>query len=126
MQPKLGFGLDFQTLYDRLKMSVDYGNKGKGIEAWNIIFNIIQNIGEKLDDRTDTAFHIAALFIMREGEDAKVVDKAIMEEKINDWIEEGYDALDFFQLGANLVGGLVEALQETSQNILKPETAPKR
>ena len=125
LQTKLGFGKDFEAIHKNLKLAVDMGNKGKGIEAWNIIFNIISGIGDKLENRLDTALHIAALFINRKDEDKTICDTAIFEEKIADWKEEGFDAMDFFSLAANLVTGFVEALQQTSQNTLEKMAAEK-
>ena len=94
-------------------------NKGKGIEAWNIIINIKEGISHKLENRLDTALHISALFINREAEDITKVDEALFNEKIKDWTKEGFDAMDFFSLASNLVGGFVDALHETSLNTLE-------
>ena len=123
LQPRLGFGKDFESIYKNLKLSVDMANKGKTIEAWNIILNITNTVGDKLENRLDTALHIAALFINREKEDKTVVDAALFQEKINDWKVEGFDAMDFFSLAANLVTGFVDALRQTSQNTSKQVVA---
>lgn len=118
-QPKLGFGKDFQSIFNSLSTAIDYGNKGKGIEAWNIVLNLKQSVNDHLENRMDTALYICALFINRKDENQKTVDKNLFEEKINDWRVEGYDSLDFFSLAANLVSGFIQASQETSQNISK-------
>lgn len=119
LQPRLGFGKDFETILKNLNTSIDLANKGKGIEAWNIIINIKSGISYKLENRLDTALHIAGLFINREDEDVTKVDEVLFKEKINDWTKEGFDAMDFFSLASNLVGGFVQALQETSLNTLE-------
>ena len=124
LQPRLGFGKSFEDILKNLKLAVDMGNKGKGIEAWNVIFNIISGVSDKLENRLDTALHIAALFINRIDEDVTKVDISLFNEKIKDWTEEGFDAMDFFSLAANLVTGFVEALQATSLNTLN-QVAPK-
>ena len=121
LQPRLGFGKDFEAILKNINLSIDMANKGKGIEAWNIIINIKKGISDKLENRLDTALHIAALFINREDEDTTKVDSALFTQKIKDWTEEGYDAMDFFSLAANLVTGFVEALQQTSLTTLKTE-----
>ncbi len=118
LQPRLGFGKDFETILKNINLSIDMANKGKGIEAWNVIINIKNSISDKLENRLDTALHIAALFINRQDEDTTKVDAALFGEKIKDWTLEGFDAMDFFSLAANLVSGFVEALQATSQNTL--------
>jgi hypothetical protein len=121
LQPRLGFGKDFESILKNINLSIDMANKGKGIEAWNIIINIKSGISDKLENRLDTALHIAALFINREDEDLTKVDSALFDLKIKDWTEEGFDAMDFFSLAANLVSGFVEALQQTSLNTLQKE-----
>lgn len=119
LQPRLGFGKDFETILKNINLSIDLANKGKGIEAWNIIINIKEGISHKLENRLDTALHISALFINREDEDITKVDEALFNEKIKDWTKEGFDAMDFFSLASNLVGGFVDALHETSINTLE-------
>lgn len=121
LQPRLGFGKDFESILKNINTSIDLANKGKGIEAWNVIINLKLGISDKLENRLDTALHIAALFINREDEDTTKIDSALFDSKIKDWTEEGYDAMDFFHLAANLVTGFVEALQKTSLNTLQEE-----
>lgn len=119
LQPKMGFGMDFETLYSRLSQAVDYANKGKGVEAWNIVLNLKESVSNKLENRMDTAMDICALFINLDGEDLRSIDPDLMQAKKNDWQIEGYSALDFFHLAANVVTGFVEALQQTSLSTLE-------
>lgn len=111
-QVDFGFGRGYKSIADSLKKSVDLGNKGKGIEAWNIILNLINAIGEGLEKRTNNAMMICALFIVTEDEDLTKWDEQLQQEKINDWNAEGYDVNSFFQLAANLVTGFIEDLEE--------------
>lgn len=125
-QIKLGFGKDFESILKHLQNAVDMANKGKGIEAWNTIYNIITSVGDKLENRMDTALHIAALFINTKDEDDSKVDNALFNKKIEDWKKEGYDSLDFFQLAANLVTGFVESLQRTSLATLEAQPTSRK
>lgn len=116
LQPRLGYGLDFESLHGKLKTWLKFTNEGKGVEAMNIIYNLLTSIDSKLENRQQTALEICALFINRDDEDPGKFDRETSEEKILDWKIEGYSMMSFFQLAANLVGGFVEALQEISQS----------
>lgn len=111
-QVDFGFGRTYQSIADALKKAVELGNKGKGIEAWNIVLNLIRSIGEGLDKRTNNAMMICALFIVTEDEDLTKWDEQEQAKKIEDWNIEGYEVNSFFQLAANLVQGFIEDLEE--------------
>jgi len=111
-QVDFGFGRTYKSIADSLKKSVDLGNKGKGIEAWNIILNLIMAIGDGLEKRTNNAMMLCALFIVTEDEDLTKWDEQQQIEKIKNWNDEGYDVNSFFQLAANLVTGFIEDLEE--------------
>lgn len=110
-QVDFGFGRSYKSIADSLKKSVELGNKGKGIEAWNIILNLVMAIGEGLEKRTNNAMMLCALFIVTEDEDLTKWDEQQQLEKIKDWNTEGYDVNSFFQLAANLVTGFIEDLE---------------
>jgi len=111
-QVDFGFGRTYQSISDALKKAVELGNKGKGIEAWNIVLNLIRAVGEGLDKRTNNAMMLCALFIVTEDEDLTKWDEQDQAKKIEDWNIEGYDVNSFFQLAANLVKGFIEDLEE--------------
>ena len=69
-QVTFGFAREFKQIYDMLVKSVDLANKGKGLEAWNIVFNLKEEIGKNnLDNRMHNGMYICALFIVEENED---------------------------------------------------------
>jgi hypothetical protein len=117
-QNHFAFGKTFQVIYDLLKNSVDFANKGKGLEAWNIIFNLMQTVGKNLDDKSHPALLICALFIATEDEDLTKWDEQQAEKKIKAWNDEGIDINSFFQLASNFVTGFLTALDEISQDTL--------
>jgi hypothetical protein len=116
-QVYFGFGRDFKGIYDQLVKSVAFADKGKGLEAWNIIFNLKEEIGKNLDNRSHTAMYICALFIVTEDEDLTKWDEQMAQKKIDDWNAEGYDVNSFFRLAANLVNGFIDILEEVFQDI---------
>mgnify|MGYP003612040033 CR=1 FL=1 len=116
-QVTFGFAREFKQIYDNLVRSIDLANKGKGLEAWNIIFNLKEEIGKNnLDNRHHNGMYICALFIVTEDEDLTVWDEQIAEKKINNWNKEGYDVNCFFRLAANLVVGYIDCLDSIFQH----------
>lgn len=111
-QIDFGFGRTYKSIADSLKKAVEFGNKGKSIEAWNIVLNLISAIGQGLDKRQSNAMMLCALFIVTDDEDITKWDEQEQELKIADWNAEGYDVNSFFQLAANLVTGFIDDLQE--------------
>lgn len=124
-QIDFGFGRSYKSIADALKKSVELGNKGKGIEAWNVILNLITAIGQSLEKRTNNAMMICALFIVTEDEDMTKWDEQTQIEKIQNWNDEGYDVNSFFQLAANLVTGFIEDLEEVLSDTSKLAEAMK-
>jgi hypothetical protein len=116
-QVTFGFAREFKQIYDMLKKSVDLANKGKGLEAWNIIFNLMEEVGKNdMDNRHHNGMFICALFIVEEDEDLTVWDEQIANKKIANWNKEGYEAYSFFRVAANLVNGYIESLDEIFQH----------
>ena len=116
-QVTFGFAREFKQIYDMLNKSVDLANKGKGLEAWNIIFNLKEEIGKNnLDNRMHNGMFICALFIVEDGEDLTAWDEQLANKKIENWNKEGYDVNSFFQLAANLVTGYIDILDSIFQS----------
>lgn len=117
-QVNFGFAKDFKSIYAALKKSIELANKGKGVEAWNQVFNLYEQVGKIVDEEYvfHQAFMICALFINTDGEDLTSWDEAKAQIKINDWNKEGISATSFFQLAANLTSGYIDALEEISQS----------
>lgn len=118
-QVNLGFARDFKSIHSELKKSIDLANKAKGVEAWNHVFNLYEQVGKIVDEQATIhqGFLICALFICTEDEDLTEWDENIALKKIADWNKEGFSAMSFFQLAANLTQGYIDALEEISQRI---------
>ena len=115
-QVDFGFGRTYKSISESLRKSIELANKGKGLEAWNIIFNLMNAVGDSLDKRVNNGMLICALFIVTEDEDLTKWDEQEQLNKINDWNTEGYDVNSFFRLAANLVEGFIGDLEEVLQN----------
>lgn len=103
LQNHYGFGLTFDQIVAKLNQSIDFANKGKGVEAWNIIFNLKEGIASRLEERSHPALLLCSLFIVTEDEDLTTWNEKEQKVKIDDWSKEGYDVNDFFVLASNLV-----------------------
>lgn len=117
LQSDVGFGKSFQGIYNDLDTAIGLANKGKGVEAWNVLFNLRDGIAQKLENRMHPSLLLCSLFIITEGEDITIYDEKVMNKKIDDWVKEGFDVTDFFQLAGNFVTGYIEVLNEVSQDI---------
>ena len=119
LQNHYGFGLSFEAVAGKLTQSIDYANKGKGVEAWNIVLNLRDGIASRLEDRSHPALLLCSLFIVTDDEDLTAWNEKDQKAKIADWNAEGYDVNDFFVLASNLVKNFLpiygEIFRDTSQ-----------
>jgi len=125
-QINFGMGRTFDSIATLLSKAVDLANKGKGLEAWNIIVNLRDSIGKDLDKRSHAAFYLCSLFICTEDEDITTWDDAMAEKKIADWNAEGIDSNSFFLLAVNLVNGFMKNFEEISQDISEVQSLLER
>ena len=116
LQVEFGFGRTFEDMFRQLDNSVNLANKGKGLEAWNIVFNLKEGVGKELEKQAHPAMNICSLFIVEENEDLTTWDEQKAAMKIKNWNDEGYDVNSFFQLAANLVTGYIGILEGIFQN----------
>ena len=121
LQNHFGFGLTFSGIVNKLNDAIDYANKGKGVEAWNCIFNLKEGIAYRLEDRTHPVLLLASLFIVTEDEDLTQWNEGEQKIKIENWNKEGYDVNDFFQLASNLVKDFLPIYGEISQSTSQKE-----
>lgn len=117
LQAHVGFGKDFKNLYDEMKKAYEHFNTNRFADGSVIIHNLLNGIGQNLDKRDHPVLQLCALFINREGENVKIFDADLNDQKIDDWKKEGYAIADFFQLAFNFVEGFIPAYNEIIQNI---------
>ena len=75
------------------------------------------------------AMWLCSIFILRDGEDARTWSSNVAEQKINDWIKEGYSVSDFFRLAQtismqyskNLVQFIQDGLSENGGQAIQKE-----
>ena len=96
---------DFKTIYETVN-----GNQLDRHKVLELCHNNMHGLQYSIDQYYDAIFHLAALFINREGEDPTIFDKSFNEVKISDWEKEGFAAQSFFWLAASLVKSLQASL----------------
>lgn len=115
LQSKLGYGIDFENINNKINEAITLNNKGKATEGWTILVNMRDQIGISLEKRIPTAMDICMLFINTLNEDLTTIDEQHMQWKLTNLEKAGYDAQSFFQLAANSVSGFMDALTRTFQ-----------
>ena len=121
LQLEFGYGISFKEVFDMHKKAVELANKGKGLEAWNIIFNLMEKVGKEFNRSVHPAMLICSLFLTEKDEDLTKWDEKHAEQKIKNWNDEGYDVNNFFRLASNLVTGYIETLEEVFRNTSEAE-----
>lgn len=97
-------------------------NKQKFADSAVKIHNLMVGLNEVSMKQIPAAFVMAACLIARKGEDLSDCSDSMIEEKINDWSKEGYDAESFFRFALSRIVGLSEVLKGSSQSTSQPKT----
>jgi hypothetical protein len=117
---KMAFGVDFKELFQVISSAYKDCTTGEspisqlnkaGVKLLNLL-EAIKNIKEK---GYDPYLELCALFINLENEDHSTITESQIENKINDWIAEGFDPNDFFLLAINSVKDLKSHYQELKE-----------
>lgn len=129
--PQLTFGIGFNEMYAALGKSYKALNEKRFADAAIITHNIMSGIKDADDEkRFHPALHMCALVINRKGEDTGKYDKALMEQKISDWEEEGLNMLDFFTLALTSINGFKETyilhIQKQAQELVEKSDLMKK
>ena len=122
-QLEVSHGLTFEQLYHQdVKMHelVTHGNDTLQAihQVAETLFHRINLIVDFTNGSHPPILRFCALFINAEGEDIGVWDERIVDQKINDWTEEGLCVDDFFYLAANFIPSFRDAYRS---RVLKQE-----
>lgn len=120
LQAHIGFSVNFETLYGKLKEAYEALNKGKVADAAVKLDNVINAVWSRLEDKSIPALEMCTLFLVTEDEDLKSWDKELAKKKIDDW-KRDFAMDDFFQLAFNFVNGFIEAYNQHMESISEKE-----
>ena len=139
MPPDQIFNIDRQVAYHNIETAFALNQtptsiKKRFIETYNNIIRLMKATGEdwqktmdrllrdclnnvdsfkgELTSRYPAAYYICTLFIIREGEDLNTWSFEQANEKIDDWVKENLNAVDFFGLALAISNELQEILKE--------------
>lgn len=123
LQPRLAYGIDFDTMFKQLKQQYQLLNDRKFADAAVISHNLMSGIKDILDlKREDPALLMCALAILGPGEDPGAYDEKVQLEKIDDWRKEGYGIDGFFLFAVSIMKGLPKAYNEyIMENVVEKE-----
>lgn len=116
LQLELAFNIQFSEMFQELKESYEALNRSKPADAAVRIYNLMHGIKQVGEAQVPTITAMCALFINREDEDRRIITDSMIEEKRNDWNEEGVDINSFFQLAVHSIPGFIEIYKEISQS----------
>jgi hypothetical protein len=120
MQLEVGFDVTFLGIIKALQdVCIMANGGGRNGEIYALAHNTLNGI-EKINDRRIPVLTLCALFILREDEDIIKIDEQIMQEKIDDWAEEGIETSFFLKLAVNLIQGYEQIRNAITPNILNP------
>lgn len=115
-----GIGMSIADVMDyirKLKNEINnFGrNKGNFLEAGLLVKALEDDLMKITRKRHAVNFMFLTLFVVREGEDLTKWEEEEQNEKIDDWNKEGFNEVDFLELGLSMVTGFVETFKRYSQ-----------
>lgn len=110
---EIAHNTSFKKHYDGLKEMWDMLNELKLADATVQLRDILDGL-VRLDDKHDNhpIFKYCALILNTKDEDRRRVDEKLVDEKINDWEEEGIPVRSFFFVALGTISGLADTLRE--------------
>jgi hypothetical protein len=123
---ELAYGNDFESINNTIGKIINMFNDDQDVQAKAGLYNLYTSMENSVKGKSDRAFRMCSLFLLREGEDPKEYDEKLEKEKINDFIKSGVSYVDFFRLAFNLVPGLLSALENDSQKDSKKGKEKKK
>lgn len=120
---ELSFGYDTKDIADGLKSAYAQLNKQEFADAAVSIHNMLMGISSINNDRAPAALRMCALFINTPGEDPRSITEAQIQQKINDWKEEGMDMVSFFHLALGCIRDFTAVYSSISQGSSPRKTA---
>ena len=119
LQNELGWGMEFRHLFNKVNDAYGKLNSGKFADSAVTLANLKDGIAANIERRTHPALMLCTLFINTHDEDRRYWTADLGNQKIKEWVEEGFAVQDFFHLAVNLVTDFIPIFQEISQSSSK-------
>lgn len=125
MEVEFFYGVDMQTMFDKLKSAFDDLNKAKIADASVKIHNIMKGVADKVDNRVHIVMQICSLFLVTDDENINDWSIDLAREKEKDWSAEGYSMSSFFSLVASFLPGFLGAYESVLNDTSKQKEKQK-
>lgn len=112
---QLGFEIDYKKMSQRLAELYQLLNEQNFADAAVLCYNLQNGIAD-IENREMPILRYCAMFINTEKEDRRKVDEKVIDEKINDWNQEGISYHSFFLTAISMVNGLKENYEKHIQD----------
>lgn len=115
LEIELTYGMNYKKLFDKHTELRDNLNKMNLVDSCVIVDNLQKGIAD-IEERRMPILEYCACFINSIDEDRRVYDEKVVSEKIENWLDEGFDYMSFFAVAVNMVSGLKENYLKFTQN----------
>lgn len=123
------FDLTANKVKNQLIQAYNDLNQAKMADASVKIHNLVSSFDKNLQFKELPVLRYCALYINEKGEDRRVIDKEMIETKIQDWQEGGYDLNGFFLLVLSVLPSVrkdyIKYIQDTSKDLEKKANEKK-
>lgn len=117
LQNSMGFNLSFHEVFKHIKDAYGLINSNKLVDGGIKLYNLMNGIAERMENKLHPALELCGLFIIEEGEETNSYDSTVMKSKIDAWRKEGYAMQDFFTLAVSLVENFSEDYRDFTEGI---------
>lgn len=111
------FGMNHGDAYSKFKQAYESINNNKLADTAVALYNNL-NYMQNVQNKYSAGIRLCTLFCNTKDEDRRYLTEAMIEEKIKDWAEEGYDEKDFFTLAVVSFKNSTEFFKDTIQSFL--------
>lgn len=115
LEVELGLGMRLQTILKKLDEQKNCYDEGRHADAIIVNHELRTSAYHKLENKTNVAFEMCALFMNRDEEDRTVITKDMIKAKIDDWRRE-YAVTDFFSFAIASIPAYLNASVKNSQS----------
>lgn len=128
LQVEIGFGSTFTELFDSLIRIYSHCNKPQPepVDAGMIAYNQAHAIKNAMNDRyIEPVMQMCALFMNTKDEDRRYITLQQIQDKVNDWNEEGIDMDSFFTFAISLIPNFLKHFASITPDTLEEQVTKK-
>jgi hypothetical protein len=118
VQVELMYGHGADEIFASIKKAYGLLNQKNSevVEAGIILHNLMSSVKAINDERIPEVIQLCSLFMNRVDEDRRTITPAMIQEKANDWREEGIDMQSFFMYAVNSIPNFLPIFESLIQS----------